>query len=93
MLKKVIKKMNLPKLRIDDLTEENQTIFQSAGPDGPSTETCFITLQKMKDYILGSLLALTGPVGAKYLKSARFLSNVKPYFPRISGWDKDGENG
>lgn len=81
VIRKVIKKMNLPKLRIIDLTEKDLTIFNSAGPDGPSTKTCFVSLSKMKEYLLGSLFTLTGEFGKTYLKSARFQSRPKPYIP------------
>lgn len=81
VIRKVIQRMNLPKLRILDLTEEDLTIFNSAGPDGPSTKTCMITLARMKEYLFGSLLTLTGKFGKTYLKSARYQARPRPYFP------------
>jgi len=88
VLRKVIRHMTLPKLRIKDLREEDLTIFNSAGPHGPSTKTCFHSLGAMKEYLFGSLLTLTGKWGKTYLKSARLQAKPKPYLPSFGGYSE-----
>lgn len=67
VLKRVIKEMKLPRLKINDLTREDFKIFASSGPDGVSSKTALQTLSRMSLKTVEQITTLTGPLGRSHI--------------------------
>jgi len=76
LIRKIISHMNLGGLSIVDQRNQDWKIFNSSGPDGPSTKTCLKTLSSFDDRSFNDLLNLTGPIGKYHLQQARLNSLI-----------------